>query len=358
MTVQVTFPKAFLDVSIGNDQIGRIVVQLYSDKAPETSSQFMALLPQLKNLYFHRVIKNFMIQTGDTDFGSVSNYNDARVGSGGSTFASIENTMAKLDKPFQLCTSGSRFFITTYPASHLEGKHTVFGQVLHGKSVVRAIERVHTSKVNVPVEGEIPVITGCGEWNEGDDLPIYNACYDQVEGDIYEEFPDDDENFEKESSQSAFEAASIIKESGGTLFKQQETKKAFLKYRKSLRYVMEYIPDQDQAPEDYAKYIDLKKKLYLNLSLVCLKLKDLHKCMDYCSYLLEMELLGPQKAKTLFRYGSAELGLKKYTDALGHLKSANEILEDAAIQKELKRAEELLGKSKKKERERYGKFFS
>ncbi|SGZ53658.1 CIC11C00000002102 [Sungouiella intermedia] len=365
MKVEIVQPMAYLDVSIGNEACGRIVVELYQDKAPLATSNFLKLLLKLPGTYFHRVIKNFMIQGGDVEYGKSSSFNDERVGTGRAVaeFAD-ENLTEKLDGPFKLCmansgpnTNSSQFFITTYPAPHLDGKHTVFGRVIHGKSVVRAIEKVQTTKSNVPVESSLPVITSAGEWNEGDQVPIFNACYDPIGGDIYEEHPDDDEHIDKESSLSVFEAASIIKNSGGELFKKGQLREASLKYKKSLRYVMEYLPDEDLEPELYTKYVELKKKLYLNLSLVCLKVGDLAKCVDYCTYLLDMELLPGEKGKTLYRMGSAHVALKKYGEAVKYLQSAKEVVSDAGIEKELKRAEELMDAEKKKERAKYAKFF-
>lgn len=366
MKVEAVLPAAFLDVSIGPIPCGRIVVELYEDKAPLACSAFIANLPKLKNTYFHRVIKNFMIQGGDIEYGQAAKYGDPQVGTGKpDTLFDDENLDEKIDGPFKLCmantgpnTNGTQFFILTYPAPHLDGKHTVFGRVIHGKSVVREIERVSTSASNTPVELELPVITDAGEWSEGDDVPIFNACYDQIGGDVYEEFPDDDEYIDKESSKSVFDAATVIKDSGGELFKKGQFQKAFLKYRKSLRYVMEYIPDEDLEPEFYAKYVELKKKLYLNLSLVCLKLDNLTRCINYGEYLLDMHLTTPEKAKTLYRMGSAHIALKKYPEAIKYLQQAKEILSDAGIAKELARAEELLDAAKKKEKAKYAKFFA
>ena len=95
------------------------------------------------NVIFHRVIKNFMIQAGDptgTGYGGESMW--------GKPF---EDEFAKgvvFDKPllFAMANSGpasngSQFFITTAPAAWLNGKHTIFGKVLHGQSVVKDIER-------------------------------------------------------------------------------------------------------------------------------------------------------------------------------------------------------------------------
>ena len=95
------------------------------------------------NVVFHRVIKNFMIQTGDP----------TGTGRGGESMwgTPFEDEYAKgveFDKPFLLAmansgpnSNGSQFFITTAPAAWLNRKHTIFGKVLKGQSVVKDIER-------------------------------------------------------------------------------------------------------------------------------------------------------------------------------------------------------------------------
>ena len=95
------------------------------------------------NVVFHRVIKNFRSQTGDP----------TGTGRGGESMwgTPFEDEYAKgveFDKPFLLAmansgpnSNGSQFFITTAPAAWLNRKHTIFGKVLKGQSVVKDIER-------------------------------------------------------------------------------------------------------------------------------------------------------------------------------------------------------------------------
>lgn len=366
MKVEAVLPKAFLDISVGGKQCGRVVVELQAEQAPLAVSHFVANLPRYRNTYFHRVIKNFMIQGGDVVYGHVDQYGSPHVGTGtdGSAFAD-ENTLVALDKPFWLCmansgpnTNSTQFFVSTYPAPHLQGKHTVFGRVIHGKSVVRAVERVSTDAADVPIKEELPVIVQCGEWNEGDPLPLYNASADQLGGDIYEEYPDDDDHITKDSSLSVYEAACVIKDSGGLLFKKADYQNALFKYTKALRYVMEYFPDEDQEPDFHAKYTELKKKLYLNISLVALKLGDYRRCIDYGLYALELALTPAEKAKVYYRKGSAHIALRKYAEAIKDLENASELSQDAGIKSELNRARELQEAQTKKERAKYAKFFA
>lgn len=381
MKVELVRPCAYLDISKGDQRLGRIVFELYDDLAPKALENFLSLCKGFDNLsyknnYFHRVIKNFMIQAGDLSNGLYDSeeYPHENIGKGGrsiyndSTFED-ENLSETLNEPFKLCmansgpnTNKSQFFITTYPQSHLDGKHTVFGKVIHGKSIIREIESVDTNGNNVPIMSERILIENCGEWIQGDPLPNSNASYDQIGGDIFEEYPDDDLNIDKESSESVYNASTKIKESGGLLFKNGEKQQAFFKYKKCLRYVMEYFPDPDQEPDWFNKYLDLKKKLYLNLSIVCLQLKNFKKCIDYCSYLIEMDgkLINSQDlAKAYYRKGSAQTELKQYKESLQNLLKAQKLLpNDNVISRDVTKCEQLIDQQKKNEKAKYSKFFS
>ncbi|CUM65446.1 uncharacterized protein PRCAT00003085001 [Priceomyces carsonii] len=377
MKVEIVRKRAYLDISIGGLKTGRIVLELYDDLAPKASRNFIDLCTSTstrcyKGTCFHRVIKNFMVQSGDWMYGKdLQNYPNDKLGSlyesfDGSLFEG-ENLEEPINEPFKLCMAnngdkncnGSQFFINTFPQPHLNGKHTVFGRVLHGKSVVREMERVNTDSNNFPVREEIILIEDCGEWEEGMDVPIYNASYDQIGGDIFEEYPDDDTHIDKESSESVYKAAVKIKESGNLLLKGGDKINAYFKYRKCLRYVMEYIPDEDQEPEWFRSYSELKKKIYLNLSLVCLQLKNYKKGIDYSTFLLETDGISEQEsAKAYFRRGSCNLQMRKYENAIEDLKNAQKFANgDHNIEESLKRAQKSLEERNQKEKSRYAKFF-
>lgn len=382
MKIEEVRPNVYLDISIGQEKIGRIVLQLYSDLAPKATENFLNLCNGyqldgktigLQNTVFHKVLKNFVIQGGDVAYKyNAEDYPAQSLGSG--TVSTInnqlpfedENLTEEIDSPFKLCMSndstkdanGSQFFISTYSQSHLSGKHTVFGKVLHGKSVVREVEKVNTGSDNIPVEPV--VITACGEWNSEMPIPIYNASYDQRGGDIYEEYPDDDENIDKNSSESVYYASEKIKASGNLLLKAGDKNSALLKYKKCLRYVMEYFPDPDDEPQWYAKYESIKKSLYLNMALVCLQLEKFSKSIDYASYLLDMNNCTPQdRAKAHFRKGSSLFKLRKYPLAMKEFKEARTLMpDDAAIQKECDKCQEMIERQAKEEKSKYAKFFS
>jgi len=147
---------------------GPVVIRLFPDHAPKTVRNFVELAEGGKQwtdprtgrtttdkLYdgtvFHRVIPNFMIQGGDP------------LGSGrggpGYEFADEIHPDLGFDRPYLLAmanagpgTNGSQFFITVGPTPWLNGKHTIFGEVIEGADVVDLISRVKTGSQDRPAE--------------------------------------------------------------------------------------------------------------------------------------------------------------------------------------------------------------
>ncbi|CAE6531240.1 unnamed protein product, partial [Rhizoctonia solani] len=114
-----------------------------------------------EGVIFHRVIKKFMIQTGDP-------LGDGTGGTSiwGREFEDEFSPAVKHDRPYTLSmanagpnTNGSQFFITTAATSWLDGKHVVFGEVVKGLEVVKAMEAVGSAdgKTRQPVK-----IADCG----------------------------------------------------------------------------------------------------------------------------------------------------------------------------------------------------
>lgn len=137
---------------------GDIVVRLFSREAPATVANFVSLAaaevewthpftqaktrwPLYDGSLFHRVIDGFMVQGGDP----------TATGRGGPGWAFGDEPSAprKFDRPGLLAmanrgpdTNGSQFFITLAKAPHLDERHTIFGEVVAGMGIVKAIGRV------------------------------------------------------------------------------------------------------------------------------------------------------------------------------------------------------------------------
>ena len=131
---------------------GDIVIQLFPEFAPQTVNNFVFLANEgfYNGIIFHRVISNFMIQGGDptgTGRGGPG-YRFADEFAGNPlTHGTGSLSMANAGP----ATNGSQFFITHAPQPHLDGKHTVFGQVKTGQEVVDAI-RQGDEMISVTIE--------------------------------------------------------------------------------------------------------------------------------------------------------------------------------------------------------------
>ncbi len=121
---------------------GTIRLQLHEEQAPRTVANFEKLAGEgfYDGLTFHRVIDDFMIQTGCP--------NGNGMGGPGYTFEDEFHADLKHDGPGVLSmanagpnTNGSQFFITHVATPWLDGKHSVFGKVLEGQDVVDKIRQ-------------------------------------------------------------------------------------------------------------------------------------------------------------------------------------------------------------------------
>ncbi|XP_020241142.1 peptidyl-prolyl cis-trans isomerase CYP40-like isoform X4 [Asparagus officinalis] len=275
--------RVYMDVSIGGEMEGRIVIELFASVAPKTAENFRALCTgekgigpstgvplHFKGSRFHRVIKGFMLQGGDISAGD---------GTGGESIYGSkfedENFEMKHEMKGMLSmansgpnTNGSQFFITTTRTPHLDGKHVVFGKVLKGMGVVRSIE--HT-----PVgEGDCPtvdvIIAKCGELPQGSDDEVVNFFKD---GDMNPDWPGD---LDEKPNDVAWwiNAVDSAKNFGNTCFMKQDYKMALRKYRKALRY-LDVCWNQKEIDEEKSSLLrKMKSVIFTNSSVCKLKLGD------------------------------------------------------------------------------------
>ena len=135
---------------------GKIVFALKPEIAPKACENFEGLVKKgyYDGITFHRIIKNFMIQGGDptgTGRGGQSIY--------GQPFEDEFKPNVMFNKAGILAmanagrnTNGSQFFITTVPTPHLNGRHTIFGEVVEGMDVVKKLENVVTDGRDMPMQ--------------------------------------------------------------------------------------------------------------------------------------------------------------------------------------------------------------
>ncbi|MFI7130067.1 peptidylprolyl isomerase [Nonomuraea sp. NPDC050153] len=151
---------------------GNIKVELFPNRAPKTVRNFVELAEGSREwthpgtgeksteryydgTIFHRVISGFMIQGGDP-LGQ-------GIGGPGYEFDDEIHPELYFNRPYLLAmanagirfgkgTNGSQFFITVVPTPHLNGKHTIFGEVIEGQDVVDAIAKTRTDRRDRPAD--------------------------------------------------------------------------------------------------------------------------------------------------------------------------------------------------------------
>jgi peptidyl-prolyl cis-trans isomerase A (cyclophilin A) len=168
--------------------MGDITLLLYEKEAPLTVKNFLGLAtgrkswvdpktqqrvhrPLYNGLTFHRVFPRFMIQGGDP----------TGTGMGGTDVIPDEFTAAlSFDQPGRLAmanagphTGSCQFFITEVPTPHLNGKHTIFGQVVEHQELVAEIARVPANREGKP---DTPVVikkVTFERWKDGKEAPVF-----------------------------------------------------------------------------------------------------------------------------------------------------------------------------------------
>jgi len=132
---------------------GRIEIDLFEDRTPITVNNFVFLAREgfYDGTIFHRVIAGFMNQGGDPE----------GTGMGGPGYEFEDEVMEELgfDRGGLLAmanagpgTNGSQFFITAAPAPHLDGLHTIFGEVVEGMDVAERINQLETGPNDNPID--------------------------------------------------------------------------------------------------------------------------------------------------------------------------------------------------------------
>ncbi|KAG6502028.1 hypothetical protein ZIOFF_041915 [Zingiber officinale] len=366
-------PRCYMDVSIGGEMEGRIVVELFADVVPRTAENFRALCTgergigpntgvplHFKGSCFHRIIKGFMIQGGDISAGD---------GTGGESIYGLkfedENFIIKHERKGMLSmansgsnTNGSQFFITTTRTSHIDGKHVVFGKVLKGMGVVRSIEHTPVGDADYPTMDV--VITDCGELPEDADDGVTNFFKD---GDSYPDWPIDVDDKPTEVSwwMNAVEAAKIF---GNNYFKVELDAAALNKITRwrlentgKLCATWMYAGKKKRSMK--AKKSSLLRKtksiILTNSSACKLKLGDLKGALLDADFAIRER---ENNAKAYFRQGQAHTALNDVDAAVESFRKALELEPtDGGIKKELAAAKKKIADRRDQERKAYSRMF-
>uniref|UniRef100_A0A7S3GCA7 Peptidyl-prolyl cis-trans isomerase n=1 Tax=Palpitomonas bilix TaxID=652834 RepID=A0A7S3GCA7_9EUKA len=170
--------RVFLSVSIGGENVGKLVFELFDESVPKTAENFRKLCTgesgdgregkplHFKNTIFHRIEEGFMAQGGDVT------KNDGTGGESALTLGRTfndENFILKHDRRGTLSmansganTNKSQFFVTFAPTPWLDNKHVVFGRLIDGFDTLDKIEAEGTlsgkpkRKVEVEDCGVVP----------------------------------------------------------------------------------------------------------------------------------------------------------------------------------------------------------
>ena len=159
-----TFADDILRLQIKGESSGLIDIRLNEDLAPQHVKRIKLLTNEklYDGVVFHRVIPNFMAQTGDVQYGNIISFEPSLVGMGGSKYPMLDSEFS--DLPFIEGTVGmarsqdpnssnSQFFIMFEPAPHLNGKYTIVGDVVVGMNIVHSIKkggRANNGSVKTP----------------------------------------------------------------------------------------------------------------------------------------------------------------------------------------------------------------
>lgn len=151
-----TQPDLIIDVkktyhAVMKTDVGDMKIKLFADKTPVTVNNFVFLSREgyYNGTIFHRVIDNFMVQGGDpTGTGR---------GGPGYNFRDEFDESLKHDKRGILSmanagpgTNGSQFFITHGATPWLDGKHSVFGELVEGEDILMSIPARDPNMINSP----------------------------------------------------------------------------------------------------------------------------------------------------------------------------------------------------------------
>ena len=140
------------NIAILNAPCGNVIIELYPDIAPKSVQRFKRLIMSgvYRDIAFHRVIENKLVQAGDLEFGKKGNLDYGKIGTGKSGLGTIKSEIDSnfnytkgsvgLARTFKNDTEDSQFFIILQDEPLFEGEYTPVGKVLYGLEVLKKIK--------------------------------------------------------------------------------------------------------------------------------------------------------------------------------------------------------------------------
>ena len=146
------------NIAILNVPCGNVIIEFYPEVSPSGVERIKTLIRSnaYKNIAFHRVIKNKLIQAGDLEFGKKGSLDYGKIGTGKSGLGTIKSEIDSsfnyskgsvgLARTFRSDTEDSQFFIILQDEPLFEGEYTPVGKVLYGLKVLKKIKNQRNSE--------------------------------------------------------------------------------------------------------------------------------------------------------------------------------------------------------------------
>ena len=146
------------NIAILNAPCGNVIIELYPNISSNSVKRFKKLIMSgaYKDIAFHRVIENKLVQAGDLEFGRKGSLDYGKIGTGksgpGTIKSEIDNRFnftkgsVGLARTFKNDTEDSQFFITLQDEPLFEGEYSPVGKVLYGLEVLEKIKYMRNSE--------------------------------------------------------------------------------------------------------------------------------------------------------------------------------------------------------------------
>ena len=140
------------NIAILRAPCGNVIIELYPNISPNSVKRFKMLIERKEydNVAFHRVIKNVLVQSGDTEYGKKESLNYAKIGNGKSKYGTIntetdnnfdfEKGTVAMARTYERNSEDTQFFILLKDAPLFEGEYSPVGKVKYGLDVLTKIK--------------------------------------------------------------------------------------------------------------------------------------------------------------------------------------------------------------------------